>query len=133
MFAVRNFRQVQHEALHCFLLLPFNAYRSRFPQFSSGVLATLLLLISGWLKMPCASRRYNSKKKGVKNMSVIKKAALVVAAVVCAAMTATPANNSEQVVFSDTGALMTLVGNSKAATTPFGVCRSGKQRRLSKR
>lgn len=53
-------------------------------------------------------------------MSVIKKASLVVAAVLIAAMTATPANNSEQVVFSDTGALMDLVGNSKASSTPFG-------------
>ena len=53
-------------------------------------------------------------------MSVVKKVALVVTAVVCGAVTASPANNSEQVVFSDTGAVMTLVGNSKAATTPFG-------------
>jgi hypothetical protein len=43
-------------------------------------------------------------------MPVIGKAALVVAAVVFAAVNATPANNAEQVVFSDTGALMNLVG-----------------------
>jgi hypothetical protein len=59
-------------------------------------------------------------KKGVKKMTVIRKAALVVAVVVFAAVTATPANNAEQVVFSDTGALMNLVGNGKATTTPFG-------------
>lgn len=41
-------------------------------------------------------------KKGVKKMTVIRKAALVVAVVVFAAVTATPANNAEQVVFSDT-------------------------------
>ncbi len=53
-------------------------------------------------------------------MLTIKRAALLVAAVVCAAITATPANNAEQVVFSDTGAVMNLVGNTKATTTPFG-------------
>ena len=54
-------------------------------------------------------------------MSVIKKAVLVVAAVLFATMTATPANNAEQVVFSDTGAILTLTGNqSGLATTPFG-------------
>jgi|SRR5215467_1181661 len=54
-------------------------------------------------------------------MSVIKKVVLVVAVVVFAAMTATPANNAEQVVFSDTGATMTLTGNQSGRTaTPFG-------------
>jgi hypothetical protein len=53
-------------------------------------------------------------------MRVIKKAALVVAAMVFAAMTATSANNAEQIVFSDTGALMTLSGNQNASSTPFG-------------
>ena len=53
-------------------------------------------------------------------MRVIKKAALVVAAMVFAAMTATSANNAEQIVFSDTGALLTLSGNQNASSTPFG-------------
>ena len=53
-------------------------------------------------------------------MSVIKKVVLVVALVVIVAMTATSANNSEQVVFSKTGGLMNLSGNSIAAATPFG-------------
>ena len=54
-------------------------------------------------------------------MSVIKKAVLVVAAMLVVAMTATSANNAEQVIFSDTGAILTLTGNqSNLATTPFG-------------
>ena len=53
-------------------------------------------------------------------MSVIRNVVLVVAAVMFAAMTATPANNAEQVVFSDTGALMTLSGNQNPSSTPFG-------------
>lgn len=54
-------------------------------------------------------------------MSVIKKTALVVAAMLVVAMTATPANKAEQVVFSDTGAILTLTGNrSQLATAPVG-------------
>ena len=53
-------------------------------------------------------------------MSVIKKALLLMAAVVLGAMTASPANNAEQIVFSDTGALLTLSGNQNASATPFG-------------
>src|SRR5262250_1687199 len=53
-------------------------------------------------------------------MSVIKKSVLVVAAILLVAMTSSPANNSEQIVFSDTGALMTLSGNQNASSTPFG-------------
>jgi len=53
-------------------------------------------------------------------MSAIKKAFLLMAAVAFGAMTAFPANNSEQIVFSDTGALMTLSGNQNASATPFG-------------
>jgi hypothetical protein len=53
-------------------------------------------------------------------MSIIEKAVFVVASVVFGAMTAAPANNAEQIVFSDTGALMTLSGNQNASSTPFG-------------
>ena len=54
-------------------------------------------------------------------MSVIKKAVLVVAAMLVVAMTATSANNAEQVIFSDTGAILTLNGNqSGLASTAFG-------------
>jgi len=53
-------------------------------------------------------------------MLVIKKVVLVVAAALLVAMTASSANNSEQIVFSDTGALMTLSGNQNASSTPFG-------------
>lgn len=53
-------------------------------------------------------------------MSVIKKTVFVVAAMLVVAMTATPANNAEQVVFSKTGGLMPLNGNTKAKATPFG-------------
>ena len=53
-------------------------------------------------------------------MSVIKKIGLAVALLLFAAISAVPANNAEQVVFSKTGGLMTLVGNSKGTSTPFG-------------
>jgi hypothetical protein len=54
-------------------------------------------------------------------MSTIKKVLLVVSAVVFLAMAATSANNSEQIVFSDTGATMSIIGNSNNFTsTPFG-------------
>ena len=53
-------------------------------------------------------------------MSVIKKVCLCVALFLFVTISAIPANNAEQVVFSKTGGLMTLVGNSKAASTPFG-------------
>ena len=54
-------------------------------------------------------------------MSVIKKIAMVAAAVLLFAMTATPANNAEQVIFSTPGfSPMTLTGNSTATSTPFG-------------
>jgi hypothetical protein len=53
-------------------------------------------------------------------MSVIKKVGLCAVALLFVTMSAVPANNAEQVVFSDTGALMNLVGNGKATTTPFG-------------
>jgi len=62
----------------------------------------------------------NNLRKGVKKMSAIKKSVLVVAAMLLVAMTASTANNSEQIVFSDTGALMTLSGNQNASSTPFG-------------
>lgn len=53
-------------------------------------------------------------------MSVIKKTVLVVAALLVVALTATPANNATEIVFSDTGALMTLSNNQNASSTPFG-------------
>lgn len=59
-------------------------------------------------------------RKGVKTMSVLKKVSLCVAALLFAAISAVPANNAEQVVFSKTGGLMTLTGNGKATSTPFG-------------
>jgi hypothetical protein len=52
-------------------------------------------------------------------MSVIKKIGLCAVALLFVAMSAIPANNSEQVVFSKTGGFMTLTGNAKPAT-PFG-------------
>ena len=53
-------------------------------------------------------------------MSVIKKVSLCTLALLFVTMSAIPANNAEQVVFSDTGASMTLTGNANASTTPFG-------------
>lgn len=53
-------------------------------------------------------------------MSLIKKVGLCMATLLLVTLSAVPANNSEQVVFSKTGGVMNLVGNSKAAATPFG-------------
>jgi hypothetical protein len=53
-------------------------------------------------------------------MLVTKKIGFAVALLLFAAISAVPANNSEQVVFSKTGGLMPLVGNSKGTSTPFG-------------
>jgi hypothetical protein len=55
-------------------------------------------------------------------MSAIKKIALCAALLLFVAIQAVPQSNSGQVVFSKTGGLMTLTGNttSKTGTTPFG-------------
>ena len=50
----------------------------------------------------------------------VKRSTLLAAALLCAAFTATASSNAEQVVFSTPGFLMSLDGNSKAGTTPFG-------------
>src|SRR6266851_9887956 len=52
--------------------------------------------------------------------SSIRKVAIVSVALLLFATRATPANNSEQVVFSGQGFMMTLAGNAKATSTPFG-------------
>ena len=56
--------------------------------------------------------------------STVKKLAMVVAALLCLAMTATAADNAEQLVFSETGGFMPLSGNSSdlhgTGGTPFG-------------
>jgi hypothetical protein len=53
-------------------------------------------------------------------MSVIKKVGLCTALLLLVVISAIPANNSEQLVFSKTGGLMNLSGNTIAAATPFG-------------
>ena len=53
-------------------------------------------------------------------MSISRKVALILGAVLFAAVSASPANNAEEVIFSKTGGFMTLSGNSVAAGTPFG-------------
>lgn len=53
-------------------------------------------------------------------MSAIKKVSLFVALLLFVTMSAVPANNAEQIVFSDTGALMVLSGNQNFSSTPFG-------------
>lgn len=53
-------------------------------------------------------------------MSVIKKVGLCVALLLFVSISAIPANNAEQVVFSKTGGLMPLTGNSIASSTPLG-------------
>ena len=53
-------------------------------------------------------------------MSISKKVALILGAVLFVAVSASPANNAEEVIFSKTGGFMTLTGNSNAAGTPFG-------------
>jgi len=53
-------------------------------------------------------------------MTIIKKVGLCAVALLFVVMSAVPANNAEQVVFSDTGATLTLNGNTNASATPFG-------------
>jgi hypothetical protein len=53
-------------------------------------------------------------------MSTFTKSMIVGGALLFVAMSASPANNAEEVVFSTPGFTMQLVGNSKAAETPFG-------------
>jgi hypothetical protein len=53
-------------------------------------------------------------------MSISKKVAFILGAVLFAAISASPANNAEEVIFSKTGGFMSLSGNSIAAGTPFG-------------
>jgi hypothetical protein len=53
-------------------------------------------------------------------MSVIKKVVFCAVLLLFVTTSAIPATNSGQVIFSKTGAVMTLVGNSKASSTPFG-------------
>jgi len=51
---------------------------------------------------------------------MLKKVAAVTFSVVFIAASALPANNAEQVIFSTPGFVMSLQGNNKAGTTPFG-------------
>src|SRR5215470_20206005 len=53
-------------------------------------------------------------------MSIIKKVGLCVALLLCVSISAVPANNAEQLVFSKTGGLLPLSGNSIASSTPLG-------------
>ena len=53
-------------------------------------------------------------------LSTVKRATILMTSLLCLHTTAAPANNSEQVVFSTPGFVMSLAGNSKATTTPFG-------------
>ncbi|HLW53001.1 MAG TPA: hypothetical protein VKW06_09160 [Candidatus Angelobacter sp.] len=53
-------------------------------------------------------------------MSFIKKVGICAALLLFVTAYAAPATNSEQIVFSKTGGLMPLVGNSNASSTPFG-------------
>lgn len=53
-------------------------------------------------------------------LSAVKKVTIVAASLLFLAMTATPANNAEELVFSTSGSFMTLTNNSIAAGTPFG-------------
>ena len=53
-------------------------------------------------------------------MSIYKRIGLVTLAVLFATITASPANNGTEVIFADTGASMTLSGNSGGDFTPFG-------------
>jgi len=54
-------------------------------------------------------------------MSFVKRITIAVTTLLLLALTATPANNAEQVIFSKTGGLMSVTGNSKDITsTPFG-------------
>ena len=52
--------------------------------------------------------------------SIARKTTLVAAALMLVTLTATAANNAEQVVFSTPGFVMDLTGNSNGPSTPFG-------------
>src|ERR1051325_1338476 len=54
-------------------------------------------------------------------MSLVKRITITAAALLLFALTATPANNAEQVIFSKTGGIMMITGNSNnVSKTPFG-------------
>ena len=53
-------------------------------------------------------------------MSTSKRIVLILSAILITAISARPANNAEEVIFSKTGGFMTLTGNSNADGTPFG-------------
>jgi hypothetical protein len=53
-------------------------------------------------------------------LSLCRKMAVTMTAMLFLVTTAAPANNAEQVVFSTPGFVMNLTQNGKAATTPFG-------------
>lgn len=53
-------------------------------------------------------------------MSLIKKVCSCAALLLFVTTSVLPATNSSQVVFSKTGGVMSLVGNSTASSTPFG-------------
>ncbi len=53
-------------------------------------------------------------------LSLVKKVTIVAASLLFLVMTAMPANNAEQLVFSTSGSFMTLSDNSIASSTPFG-------------
>jgi hypothetical protein len=54
-------------------------------------------------------------------LSAVGKVTIVAASLLFLAMTATPANNAEELVFSTSGSFMTLTDNSRGiASTPFG-------------
>lgn len=53
-------------------------------------------------------------------MSLGKKIGLLICAVAFAAISASPANNAEEIIFSKTGGFMNLAGNGNTDATPFG-------------
>lgn len=53
-------------------------------------------------------------------LSVVKKVTIVAASLLFVVMTAVPANNAEELVFSTSGSFMTLSDNTTASGTPFG-------------
>src|SRR5690348_1159402 len=55
-----------------------------------------------------------------KRMSTSKRIVLILSAILFTAISARPANNAEEVIFSKTGGFMTLTGNVNADATPFG-------------
>jgi hypothetical protein len=72
------------------------------------------------MNLPQLLHRFPGRSREKGKLSVVKKGSIIAASLLFLAMTAMPANNAEEIVFSTPGFVMALTGNSKGTTTPFG-------------